>query len=105
VQAGPSFPWSLKKALESLILRWVCGFADCHPALERAENGARGFMKRSSDVVAKIGIVFASTFSIEGFREDGQRRLSHRQRHKAPRVIPNGTTSPAPLCDAPDLLL
>ena len=45
-----------------------------------------------------------STFSIEGFREDGERRLSHRQRTRAS-PIPKGTTSPAPLRDGPDLLL
>jgi hypothetical protein len=54
--------------------------------------------------VAKIGNVFASTFSIEGFREDGERRLSHRQRHRSLDRSPEGTTSPAPLRDATDLL-
>jgi hypothetical protein len=53
-------------------------------------------MKRSSDVVAKIGNVFASTFSIEGFREDGERRLSHRQRHRKPPSISRRYDVPRP---------
>jgi hypothetical protein len=61
-------------------------------------------MKRSSDVVAKIGNVFASTFSSEGFSEDGERRLHTARGTESLDRSPEGTTSPAPLRDATDLL-
>ena len=54
--------------------------------------------------MAKIVIVFASTFSVEGFREDGLRRLPHRQRTKRLPDPPKVRRPPPPCVTARTLL-